>query len=98
MATDAGIKMMPSRLFTVSGTNHFLTQRFDRLPGGKKLFTQSLRALSPSANDYMNIFWLCDKLVRKDGRTSFMGGVEESTMTDVFHRYAAQKSAGQGGR
>lgn len=62
MATDAGIKMMPSRLFTVSGTNHFLTQRFDRLPGGKKLFTQSLRALSPSANDYMNIFWLCDKL------------------------------------
>ena len=62
MATDAGIKMMPSRLFTVSGINHFLTQRFDRLSGGKKIFTQSLRALSPSANDYMNIFWLCEKL------------------------------------
>ncbi len=44
------------------------------------------------------LFWLCDKLVRKDGRTSFMGGVEESTMTDVFHRYAVQKSASQGGR
>lgn len=62
MATDAGIKMMPSLLYPVSGTNHFLTQRFDRLRGGEKIFTQSLRALSPSANDYMNIFWLCDKL------------------------------------
>ena len=62
MATDTGIKMMPSQLYTVSGTNHFLTQRFDRQPGGGKIFTQSLRALSPSANDYINIFWLCDKL------------------------------------
>ncbi len=62
MAMDAGIKMMPSTILNVSGTNHFLTERFDRVAGGEKVFTQTLRALSPSANDYMNIFWLCDSL------------------------------------
>ena len=62
MAVDAGIKMMHSELFPIAGINHFLTERFDRLPGGEKIHVQSLRALNPSANDYMNLFWLCDKL------------------------------------
>lgn len=62
MAVDAGITMMHSELFPIAGVNHFLTERFDRLPGGEKIHIQSLRALSPSANDYMNLFWLCNKL------------------------------------
>lgn len=62
MAVDAGITMMHSELFPIAGVNHFLTERFDRLPGGEKIHVQSLRALSPSANDYMNLFWLCNKL------------------------------------
>lgn len=62
MASDAGITMMHSELFPVAGVNHFLTERFDRLPGGEKIHIQSLRALSPSADDYMNLFWLCNKL------------------------------------
>ena len=67
MAVDAGITMMHSEPFPVAGVNHFLTERFDRLPGGEKIHVQSLRALSPSAGDYMNLFWLCDKLhVRED--------------------------------
>lgn len=69
MAVDAGIEMMPSRLLTVGGVNHFLTERFDRLPGGKKLHIQSLRALNPSANDYTHLFWLCKSLNVPDGQT-----------------------------
>lgn len=68
MATDAGIRMMRSDLYPIAGTNHFLTERFDRLPGGGKIHIQSLRALSPSAGDYMNLFWLCDRLHVPDGQ------------------------------
>ena len=42
MATDAGITMNPCRLFEESGRRHFMTRRFDRLDGGKKLHMQSL--------------------------------------------------------
>lgn len=68
MATDAEINMMPSELLPVAGKNHFLTERFDRLPGGEKIHVQSLRALNPRADDYMNLFWLCDKLQVPDGQ------------------------------
>ena len=44
MATDAGIKMMYSDLYPVDGINHFITERFDRKPGGEKIHIQSLRA------------------------------------------------------
>ncbi len=62
MAVDAGINMMHSELFPTGGINHFLTERFDRQPGGKKLHVQSLRALNPRADDYTHLFWLCDSL------------------------------------
>lgn len=62
MAVASGITMMPSRLLPVGGVNHFLTERFDRKSGGEKVHVQSLRALSPLANDYMNLFWLCEKM------------------------------------
>ena len=68
MAIDSGIDMMPSRLLPIAGKNHFLTERFDRLPGGEKIHVQSLRALNPRADDYMNLFWLCDKLCVPDGQ------------------------------
>ena len=68
MAVEAGITMMPSTLLPIGGDNHFLTERFDRLAGGEKIHTQSLRALTPSGNDYMNLFWLCDRLHTPEGQ------------------------------
>ena len=68
MAIDAGITMMHSELFPIAGVNNFLTERFDRLPGGEKIHIQSLRALSPSANDYMNLFWLSNRLHLPEGQ------------------------------
>ena len=62
MALEAGIPMMPSQLYPVEGVNHFLTERFDRKPGGEKVFSQTLRALSSGGKDYMNLFWLCETL------------------------------------
>lgn len=46
MAKAAGIDMMESRLWEEQGRAHFMTQRFDRLNGGKKLHYQSLGALA----------------------------------------------------
>ena len=57
MAKEAGIDMMPSRLIEINGRRHFLTQRFDRRDG-RKLLTQTMAALIPSASDYQNLFFL----------------------------------------
>jgi serine/threonine-protein kinase HipA len=46
MATDAGITMSKCRLFKENNRHHFMTHRFDRLKGGKKLHMQSLCALA----------------------------------------------------
>ncbi|PIE74675.1 MAG: toxin HipA [Deltaproteobacteria bacterium] len=46
MAADAGITMSECRLFRENNRNHFMTRRFDRLPGNKKLHMQSLGALA----------------------------------------------------
>jgi serine/threonine-protein kinase HipA len=46
MAADAGIIMSECRLFEENGRHHFMTRRFDRLAGGKKLHMQSLCALA----------------------------------------------------
>ena len=46
MATDAGITMSECRLFEEGGRRHFMTRRFDRLSGGKRLHMQSLGALA----------------------------------------------------
>ena len=45
MATAAGVHMSECRLFEENGRRHFMTRRFDRLPGGGKLHLQSLGAL-----------------------------------------------------
>ena len=46
MAKDCGIEMMPCKLLEEGGRAHFMTQRFDRVAGGKKLHMQSLCALA----------------------------------------------------
>ena len=45
MAIDAGIEMTPCQLLKENERNHFMTQRFDRLPGGEKRHLQSLCAI-----------------------------------------------------
>ena len=46
MAKAAGIRMTECRLFEENGRRHFMTRRFDRLPGGEKLHVQSLGAIA----------------------------------------------------
>jgi serine/threonine-protein kinase HipA len=46
MAAAAGIKVAESRLLEEGGRRHFMSKRFDRLPGGDKLHMQSLAALA----------------------------------------------------
>ncbi len=46
MAKEAGIQMTDCRLFEEDGRRHFMTRRFDRLPGGEKLHMQSLGAIA----------------------------------------------------
>ncbi len=45
MATAAGIDMSRCELLHENGRSHFMTERFDRLAGGKKVMMQSLCAL-----------------------------------------------------
>ncbi len=61
MAIEAGITMMPSRLITVEGRQHFMTQRYDR-KNSKKLHTQTLAAMCPEATSYEELFSTCRKL------------------------------------
>ena len=46
MAQDARVTMSECRLLEENGRRHFMTRRFDRLPGGGKLHAQSLCALA----------------------------------------------------
>lgn len=46
MARAAGITMSECRLLEENGRRHFMTRRFDRLPGGEKLHMQSLCGLA----------------------------------------------------
>ena len=61
MAINAGITMMPSRLYEVEGNKNFITQRFDR-DGERKLHTQTLAAISPGTNSYEGLLEVCRKL------------------------------------
>lgn len=46
MARDAGITMTECRLLEENGRRHFMTKRFDRTDGGRKLHMQTLGALA----------------------------------------------------
>jgi len=45
MAVDGGIEMMECRLIEENGRTHFMTKRFDRLPGNEKLQVQTFCAM-----------------------------------------------------
>jgi len=61
MALDARITMMPSKLITVEGKHHFITERYDR-KDGKKIHTQTLAAMCPDATSYEELFAICRRL------------------------------------
>lgn len=61
MAKAAGIQMMPCFLKDIDGRKHFVTERFDRVEG-EKIFTQTLAAIMPGADDYLKLCWLADTL------------------------------------
>ena len=61
MAKESGISMMPCFLKEVDGINHFITERFDRI-GSEKVFTQTLAAIMPGADDYLKLAWLSKTL------------------------------------
>ena len=61
MACAAGITMMPSRLMTIEGKRHFLTERFDRQKG-EKMHVLTLAAMDPDAISYEDLFSVCRRL------------------------------------
>lgn len=61
MATNAGINMMPSKLYEIEGNKSFITKRFDR-DGNRKLHTQTLAAISPDTDSYEGLISVCRKL------------------------------------
>ena len=74
LATMAGIRMMPSELYTVDVNIHFITKRFDR-DGDRKIYTQTLAAISPDADSYEQLIAVCRKL-----------HLPESDCQEVFRR------------
>ncbi len=68
MASACGIRMNECRLFEENGRRHFMTRRFDRLPGGGKLHMQSLGALAhydfnlAGAYSYEQALWVMRRL------------------------------------
>lgn len=68
MARAAGIEMTETRLLEEDGRAHFMTRRFDRPGGQRRLHTQTLCALSildyneRGAHDYAQLFQALDAL------------------------------------
>ncbi len=74
MAKDAGISMMPCRLFEENGRRHFMTKRFDRTDDGVKRHMLSLAALAhydfnmPGAYGYEQAIMTMEELgLQRDG-------------------------------
>lgn len=74
LATEAGIRMMPSRLISIGGSSHFLTERFDRT-GGRKQMMQTLAAINPQAASYEDLVRTCRTL-----------GIDEREITELFRQ------------
>ncbi len=74
LATMAGIRMMPSELYTIDSNNNFITKRFDR-DGERKIYTQTLAAINPDADSYEQLIAVCRKL-----------HLPESDCQEVFRR------------
>lgn len=81
MATAAGIEMSPSRLLEENGRAHFMTKRFDRLPGHARVHLQTLCAMAEldykqrATHDYAQYFQVIDRL-----------GLPAEARTEAFRR------------
>lgn len=71
LATESGIRMMPSRLVKIGGIRHFLTERYDR-EGDRKIITQSLAAINPEAETYEDLFRTCRRLGLPENETTML--------------------------
>lgn len=56
MAVDAGIHMMECRLLEENGRAHFMTKRFDRVPGKQKIHVQTFCAMRHFDFNEVNVF------------------------------------------
>ena len=72
MALACGIKMMPSRLITIDGRSHFITERFDRARN-EKLHIQTLAAMSPDADCYEDLM-----------KTARLLRIPDNELADIF--------------
>lgn len=61
MAKECGIDIAESSLLPIGGTNHFLTERFDR-KNGRKIHSATLRSLCGEITSYDDIFKKCRAL------------------------------------
>jgi len=83
MAKDCGIDMTECQLFEENGRRHFMTRRFDRLAGGRKLHMQSLGALAhydfnvAGAHSYEQALFVLRQL-----------GLPMSSVEELFRRIA----------
>jgi len=81
MAATAGIEMTECRLLEEGGRAHFMTRRFDRLPGGEKVHAQTLCAMAHldfrqiGAHDYAQLFLHIEQL-----------GLGPETRAEAFRR------------
>lgn len=81
MAAAAGITVAECRLLEEGGRRHFMTKRFDRLPGGDKLHMQSLAAIAhldfndQNANSYEQALFAMRRL-----------GLPTSVLEEQFRR------------
>lgn len=68
MAKDAGINMEECRLIEENGRAHFMTKRFDRKPGNKRIHMQTLCAIAhfdyndPNSYSYEQLFQIMRKM------------------------------------
>lgn len=56
MAIDAGIHMMECRLLEENGRAHFMTKRFDRVPGKQKIHVQTFCAMRHFDFNEVNVY------------------------------------------
>lgn len=85
MAAAAGVTVAECRLLEEGGRRHFMTKRFDRLPGGDKLHMQSLAAMAhlDFNNQYVNCYEQALFTMRRLGLP--MAALEEQVRRMLFN-------------
>jgi len=71
----AGIDAATARVINTGAEHHFLSERFDRGPGGEKYFSQTLAALYPDAKSYEDLMYVARRL-----------GLGEDVSREIFAR------------